>query len=179
MRLGFGLLGAVLMMGAHAAMAQSNWSPDAYEPRRVERPRPSAPPPRPADRRPVEHPAQGYWEGHWEGRWVPMAPPPPAPVYAPYSRAYAPEPVYVEDYPPAPPPRRYRQDRPGYGDGWSNITNSASANVVVQNAPMTMTTTETITEYSVEEAPRVVRRAAPAKRRVAKKPQCVCHIVYR
>jgi len=174
MRLGIGLLGAWLIAGPHAAMAQSSWSPDAYEPRRVERPHPS-PPPRPAHTRPVDHPVQGYWEG----RWIPMAPPPPAPAYAPYSRAYAPEPVYVEDYPPAPPPRRYRQDRPGYGDGWSNITNSASANVVVQNAPMTMTTTETITDYIVEDTPRVVRRAAPAKRRVAKKPRCVCHIVYR
>lgn len=174
MRLGVGLLGAWLIAGPHAAMAQSSWSPDAYEPRRVERPHPS-PPPRPAHTRPVDHPVQGYWEG----RWIPMAPPPPAPAYAPYSRAYAPEPVYVEDYPPAPPPRRYRQDRPGYGDGWSNITNSASANVVVQNAPMTMTTTETITDYIVEDTPRVVRRAAPAKRRVAKKPRCVCHIVYR
>ncbi len=172
MRLGVGLLGAWLIAGPHAAMAQSSWSPDAYEPRRVERPHPS-PPPRPAHTRPVDHPVQGYWEG----RWIPMAPPPP--VYAPYSRAYAPEPVYVEDYPPAPPPRRYRQDRRGYGDGWSNITNSASANVVVQNAPMTMTTTETITDYIVEDTPRVVRRAAPAKRRVAKKPRCVCHIVYR
>lgn len=172
MRLGIGLLGAWLIAGPHAAMAQSSWSPDAYEPRRVERPHPS-PPPRPAHTRPVDHPVQGYWEG----RWIPMAPPPP--VYAPYSRAYAPEPVYVEDYPPAPPPRRYRQDRRGYGDGWSNITNSASANVVVQNAPMTMTTTETITDYIVEDTPRVVRRAAPAKRRVAKKPRCVCHIVYR
>lgn len=174
MRLGIGLLGAWLIAGPHAAMAQSSWSPDAYEPRRVERPHPS-PPPRPAHTRPVDHPVQGYWEG----RWIPMAPPPPAPAYAPYSRAYAPEPVYVEDYPPAPPPRRYRQDRRGYGDGWSNITNSASANVVVQNAPMTMTTTETITDYIVEDTPRVVRRAAPAKRRVAKKPRCVCHIVYR
>lgn len=174
MRLGVGLLGAWLIAGPHAAMAQSSGSPDAYEPRRVERPHPS-PPPRPAQTRPVDHPVQGYWEG----RWIPMAPPPPAPAYAPYSRAYAPEPVYVEDYPPAPPPRRYRQDRPGYGDGWSNITNSASANVVVQNAPMTMTTTETITDYIVEDTPRVVRRAAPAKRRVAKKPRCVCHIVYR
>ncbi len=176
MRLGVGLLGAWLIAGSHAAMAQSSWSPDAYEPRRVERPHPS-PPPRPAQTRPVDHPVQGYWEG----RWIPMAPPPPAPAYAPYSRAYAPEPVYVEDYPPAPPPRRHRhrQDRPGYGDGWSNITNSASANVVVQNAPMTMTTTETITDYIVEDTPRVVRRAAPAKRRVAKKPRCVCHIVYR
>lgn len=183
MRLPIGLLAAMALAGPYAAWAQASWTPDAYNPRDVERPRPSAPPPRIRDAQPHYGGAEQA-EGHWESRWVP-APKPPA--YAPPSvRRQVPEPGYVQspvyaDEGFSPPPRADRHVPPRYADGWSQAASSATASVVVQNAPITITTTETITEYIVEEATRTVRRAAPAKakRRVAKRPRCVCHIVYR
>lgn len=184
MRSGLGLLGALVIAWPHSATAQASWTTDAYEPRPPmvqPQPSPAARPIEPQPKRPQPGaPHAGYWEGRWEGRWIPSPPPPP--VYAaPYAPTYAPQPAYVEDYPPAPPPRRYRQERQAYGDNWSSVSNSASANVVIQTAPMTFTTTETVTEYVVEDSSRLVRRAVPVKpkRRIAKKPYCLCRLAYR
>lgn len=160
MRLGFGALSILMLAHPLPAFGQASWATGAYEPRPVAASHPPAPPPPPVDRHPPDV-RRGQWEGQWQGRWVT---PPPLPA-EPYGYNYIPAPAY-------------RDTGRVVTDGPTMISNNASANVVIQSAPMTMTTTETIMEYVVDDRPRYVRRAVP-KRRIAKRPHCVCHLVYR
>lgn len=167
------ILGGGLGAIAGAAIDQAGDRRSRVEDRRSDR----------RDGRYDDHGAQsGQWQGRWEGRWTPEGDS-GAPVYQGTDRGTYEDGTRWDDSDGeyrvqhgrmAPPPAL------GYGGMVQHFHQPAPAvtTIVIHSEPVvtTTTTTEYVTEYVRAPARPTVRRAAVKK---AKRPTCVCRVVYR
>lgn len=129
------------------------------------------------DRRPEPRDSNGAWRGRWEGRWIPEGPG-DGPVYEGTYRGDYGDVVQWDDE-----EADYRvTHRGGAHMGSYALPPYATPHVttiVIQSEPVvtTETTTEYITEVVRTPVRKVARKAAPVKQ--AKRPTCVCKLVYR